>query len=299
MTTIDGFIKATEFERLALDRYLPLIGEEPGDTWDFRQAMAGSGSICLQVHFATEVSRRDDALRAALLPLVFGAAWKVLDLLLELAFSREGHKQDLKRGWSIQRKCCLAKQGAGDNSLLGTQALTWQAIAQLYAATAEHRHCLVHRTASFSVSPIQLTGTSQGGALVPLNEQELYAFIHLAQLVAGGVISGGMSQRSVDHLHLCLRKLERHSGAKIEEGAPLQPPLNARIALELKAHGLWLADFAYLHEQLARRAPNRHVDVRIEIPGESGYELFGHLENIPPQAVTIDLRKLPDYLKRR
>ncbi|WP_336269506.1 hypothetical protein [Vreelandella arctica] len=299
MTTIDGFIEATEFERLALDRYLPLIGEEPGDTWDFRQAMEGSGPICLQVHFVTEVSRRDDALRAALLPLVFGAAWKVLDLLLELAFSRAGRKPDQERGWSIKKKCRLAKQGAGDISLLGTEALTWQAIAQLYAETAEHRHCLVHRTASFSVSPLQLTGTSQAGALLPLDEQELYAFIHLAQLVADGVRNGGVSQRSVDHLHLCLRKLERHTGVKMEEGAPLQPPLNARIALELNSHGLWLADFAYLHEQLARRAPHQHVDVRIEIPGESGYELFGHVENIPQQTVTIDLSKLPDYLARR
>jgi hypothetical protein len=220
MTTIDDFIEATEFERLALDRYLPLIGEEPGDTWDFRQAMAVSGPVCLQVHFATEVSRRDDALQAALLPLVFGAAWKVIDLLLELALSREGRKPDQKRGWSISRKCRLAQQGAGDTSLLGTKALTWRAIVQLYAATAEHRHCLVHRTASFSVSPIQLTGTTQCGALMPLDQQELYAFIHLAQLVAYGVRGGGMSRRSVDHLHLCLRKLERHSSVKVEEGAP-------------------------------------------------------------------------------
>lgn len=297
--TVDDFIEATEFERLALDRYLPLFGDEPGDTWDFREAIVGSGPVNLRVEFIADVRRTDEGLRAALLPLVFGAAWKVLDLLMELALAHAGYQPDLARGWSIAEKGRLAKQGRGESALLGVEPQTWKAIGRLYAATAEHRHCLVHRTASFSVQPIQLTGASRHGPLLPLDQRELHAFIHLAQLVADGVRDGGLSRRSVDYLHLCLQRLERHSGVMVAEGVLLQPPLKAWMALKVDEEGRWVADFAYLHEQLARRAPKQHVDVWIEIPGEASHSLFGHLDDIPRQAALLDLARLPGYLERR
>ncbi|KXS54490.1 MAG: Uncharacterized protein AWU57_1114 [Marinobacter sp. T13-3] len=295
---IESFIEATGFELLAIDRYLPLMGDDPGDTWDFREAMMGRGPIRLGVELASEFVGTDRGLREAMLPLVFGAAWKVLDLLIELTLEQDGYEPDQPRGWSIKRKRRLVTSGCGDLGLLQLDPQTWQAIGHIYDATAEHRHCLIHRTASFSLSPIQLTGTALGAPLTPINEQELHAFIHLAQIVAYGVRNSGLGRRSVDYVHWCLKELERHLAISVPEGSRLEPPRKAWIVLQKTGEGRWIADFAYLYEQMEKRAPKNHVDVWIEIPGESGYSLFGHLEDIPKQTVVVDPERPPVYLAR-
>src|SRR5215203_7167061 len=45
-----------------------------------------------------------EALRNSLLPLLFGAAWKILDLALELAFAWAGLAPKNGRRWSINEK---------------------------------------------------------------------------------------------------------------------------------------------------------------------------------------------------
>ena len=46
-------------------------------------------------------------------PLPAGAAWKVLDLLIESALEGAGLHPDLPRGWSIKRKLAHAKALVG------------------------------------------------------------------------------------------------------------------------------------------------------------------------------------------
>lgn len=53
----------------------------------------------------------------ALTPLLFGAAWKILDLFVELALNLSGAKPK-RRNWTIEEKVTAAKNGLELNSLL-------------------------------------------------------------------------------------------------------------------------------------------------------------------------------------
>ena len=271
--------------------------EEPGDTLDFREAMLTGGPVNRTISFVSHVARRDEGVYAAMMPLAFGAAWKVLDLLMELALAKEGRRPDLNRGFSISEKVRLARQGAGERGLLGVDTMTWQGLCLVYANMAEHRHCLVHRQASFTEAPLRLTGHAKSGQpLIPVEEKALKAFIHLAQIAGNGVLESGVNARSVQHIHYLLNLLVRHSGVTMPAGAPLVPVLVAKMILQPAEQDGWIADFGYLHEQMARRVPGQHVDVWIDIPGEVGRTLFGRLEEIPNSPVTLRLGNLPSYL---
>ena len=87
--TAEDFDEATLFERLALDRVRPVLGDESTDEIDLRSPDR-QGVI---VHVRLHCSVSGDAVNSvatALTPLLFGAAWKILDLFVELALNSTG-----------------------------------------------------------------------------------------------------------------------------------------------------------------------------------------------------------------
>ncbi|WP_153110570.1 hypothetical protein [Propionivibrio limicola] len=175
--TVEEFDEATLFERLALDRVRPVLGDESTDEIDLRSPDQHGGVI---MHVRLHCSVSGDAvnsLAVALTPLLFGAAWKTLDLFVELALNLAGTKPK-RRNWTINEKVTAAQGGLGLCSLLTGDAALWRAILCTYAATHQHRHCVVHRTAQFSSQAVQLTGVDNGGAaLRPMTKNELDAFL--------------------------------------------------------------------------------------------------------------------------
>lgn len=91
ITTINEYEAETAFERLALDRYLPLTAQTSGSYIDIRPLIDGGKNV-IKNGTSHIQANREDSLRAAFLPLAFGAAWKVLDLTLELALAKQGIK---------------------------------------------------------------------------------------------------------------------------------------------------------------------------------------------------------------
>ena len=296
--TAEDFAEAIEYERLALDQLFPLLPDGAmGNTLDLRQAMQGTGPARHGMTAVMKMGSANPNFQGVLAPLAFSSAWKVIDLLIELALADGGfHPGNHSNRWAINRKVALAILAPGDQ-LLGVDKTVWRAICAAYERTEEHRHCLIHRRASFTEKPLYLTGKDQNGnALPPLNEKELRAFIHLAQLLGAGIVEGPMSERTIGQLCFLLQQMSGHIGSDFPKGVPMGPVVSVFMCLQPVENEAWLADFAYVHQKMARNKPYYLADVWIDIPNESGYRLFGHLEQLPKEKVTFQLDSLPAYL---
>lgn len=101
----------------------------------------------------TGVSTSDSGRREALeefRPLLFGTAWKILDLLLEYALN--GLAGANQKAWTIEAKRQHARSFAGTvPGLTGTTSI-WQRLSLVYDATVEARHALVHRSLEVDVN---------------------------------------------------------------------------------------------------------------------------------------------------
>ncbi|WP_404375260.1 hypothetical protein [Vreelandella aquamarina] len=296
--TIEDFSAATEYERLVLNQLFPLFPDDAmGNTLDLREAIQGTGPAKHGMTAVIKMFADDRNLQGVLAPLAFSAAWKVIDLLIELALAQGGFQPGGQAGrWSISRKVQLAGQAPGDQ-LLGVDMEVWQAICFAYARTEEHRHCLIHRRASFTERPLRLAGKKQDGEpLLPLDEKELRAFVNIAQLLGTVVGEAPMPERTVGQLRFLLQQMSRHIGCEFAQSLPLGPVVSVFMCLQPDEGKGWLADFAYVHQKMDRSMPHYLADVWIDIPNESGYRLFGHLEQLPKDKIAIRLDALPDYL---
>lgn len=294
--TAEDFDEATLFERLALDRVRPVLGDESTDEIDLRSPDR-QGVI---VHVRLHCSVSGDAVNSvatALTPLLFGAAWKILDLFVELALNSTGQP---RKKWSIEVKAASARRGDGPQSLLTDDPGIWRAVLMLYAATVEHRHCVVHRTAQFSSQAVQLTGIDKdGAALRPLTKNELEAFLIVAQEVASAVIAGGLEPRSADYLRFELDQLREHTGLSDLGGKRRSKPVMVRMVPTLVDGELYELDFKAAYARATEARPHSHYDVWIDCPDDSGRTLFARMEDVPMETVRFGLDSPPPFLQFR
>lgn len=292
--TVEEFAEATLFERLTLDRVRPVLGDESTDEIDLRSPDA-QGSVIVHVRLHCSVSGDAvNSLAVALTPLLFGAAWKILDLFVELALNSAGQP---RKKWSIEDKAVAARRGEGLQSLLTEDPGIWRAVLMLYAATVEHRHCLVHRTAKFSSQAAQLTGVDKRGvALLPLTKNELDAFLVIAQEVASAVIAGGLEARSADYLRFELDQLREHTGLSDLGGKRRSKPVMVRMVPAPVTGDLYELDFKAAYERATEARPHSHYDVWIDCPDDSGRTLFARMEDVPMETVRFGLDSPPPFL---
>jgi hypothetical protein len=101
--TIPDFEDSSAFERFALGSVYPLMGSSGGSVFlDLRTT-----PVNLTFELTSLVNGRDEArneLIQDLRPLLFGAAWNIIDLLLELAFFQAGLQPSRAGQWSIAEK---------------------------------------------------------------------------------------------------------------------------------------------------------------------------------------------------
>ena len=295
--TVNDFYEATLFECLALDRAHPVLRDDSTDEIDLRSPHQHGGVV---MHVQLRCSISGDAvnsLTVALTPLLFGAAWKILDLFVELSLNSTGQP---RKKWNIVDKATAARRGDGLQSLLTDDSGIWRATLALYAATVEHRHCVVHRTAQFSSQAMQLAGIDKNGAaLQPLTKTELDAFLTVAQEVASAVIAGGLKPRSADYLRYELDQLREHTGRPELGGMRRSKPVIVRMVPTPVAGQLYEIDFKAAYEQAAKRRPHSHYDVWIDCPDDSGRILFARMDDVPMETVRFGLNSPPAFLQFR
>lgn len=297
--TVEDFDEATLFERLALDRVRPVLGDESTDEIDLRSVDRHGGVIVNVQLYCSMSGDAVNSVATALTPLLFGAAWKILDLFVELALNLAGAKPK-RKNWAIDEKVVAAQGGLVLGSLLTNDAALSRAVLCTYAATHQHRHCVVHRTAQFSSQAVQLAGVDKDGtALRPLTKTELDAFLVIAQEVASAVIAGGLEPRSADYLRFELDQLREHTGLSDLGGKRRSKPVMVRMVPTLVDGELYELDFKAAYARAAKTRPYSHYDVWIDCPDDSGRTLFARMEDVPMEAVRFRLDSLPTFLQLR
>ena len=300
MMSNSDFAEETAFERLVLDRLVPIMSPHSTEEIDLREAITSTGQINLRMSFSSSMSGQEVAKATlSVMPLLFGAAWKIFDLMLELALHLRREPSE-KRHWTIQEKKKIALSGElRPLPLFSTEKNLWNALCKIYAVTVEHRHCLVHRTACFSETPLLLSGKDKSGeALRPLAASELEAFVRAAQLAASTIISGKLDSRNAKHLRYELDQLKTHTNIPLNGSRACTPTL-VRMCLTHAKNDKLQADFAYVCRKSKELNPHKNYDILIDIPDSSNRKLFARLEDLPESKVIIDLENLPPYLSLR
>ncbi|QEY57778.1 hypothetical protein FXF61_00640 [Pseudomonas sp. C27(2019)] len=297
ITTVREFQDAVAFETYVLDKMLPVISGCENDSIDLRgSATAATVQITLTDNLSASAV---ESIKSDLAPLLFGSAWKVLDLAVELILNVGALTADRRSGyeWSISAKQIHAAQGAGGFHVLTSDRQVWVAIGAVYANTVEHRHCLVHRTAVIDSNTGALGGSDRSGnTLTSLSLDQLNAIARIASLVAEGIVDGGIAPRNRDHLCYFLDQVAPHTNQTPfgirGQGAPVV------IHTDLKNNGESLVvDVQVAAERAARVFQDvLHFNVVFDIPDGSGRKLKANLEEIPSGQILVDLDALPDWL---
>jgi hypothetical protein len=289
ITTVADFEEETAWEKTVLSLATPLM------------PLSASGAVLdlrtknITISLSEPVSEEAVAeLRNSLLPLLVGAAWKVIDLGLELSFAMAGLTP--RRGghrWLIDEKSQLASAHSGILPGFSASSDLWQAIGSLYAGTQEIRHALVHRRVHVDPSTLDLIGfDTQDCKLLPLSYDEQMAFCRLSQRLAETIIEGTLSQRVEADLRGQLAVLQRHHGV-VGLGSPAaRPPVQMIDSLPPTQD----VDVPYILGEAQRTFPGaQYVDIELYLA--DGGVLAGELESAPQAVVKIDLSALPNWLR--
>ncbi|WP_143658321.1 hypothetical protein [Embleya scabrispora] len=207
--TVTEFEEDSAFERYVLGRIASLLPDSDATkvvdlgSIDANGVPAQGSSAHLTA--ADETGCAKSALTADdVRPLLFGAAWKILDLLVELVLesARPVHRQ---RGRiRIDSKVQKARSfGVKEQDPFGGRPDLWDRVMRTYAATTELRHTLVHRGLGVDRSTGTIWETSHRGtsSAGDLTADEQWALCGLARSVADAVIGAApLTTRRVDRI---------------------------------------------------------------------------------------------------
>jgi hypothetical protein len=284
------FEESTAFERWALAALVPLPTTRPHAAVKDLQENAvrlslGTAVVRVYAGGVTEV-------HVDLRPLAFGAAWKVLDLLLEFALVQAGLGGAGRM--TIRTKVTHADRGAGDCPPISQDSPLWQSLMSAYSDTEQIRHSLVHRLAEVDQTTGTLTGRDeQGQALMPLAADRQEAFCRAVQRAAQAALSGEVAPRERADLAWNLDQLAPLNGRPILGGQPMQPAPLGIAPLTLN-DGNVVVDAPALLDELQRSFPDRTAyDVTFALP--DGRHVLIELEQAPSTEVFIAPDDLPAW----
>jgi len=295
--TTTEFEEASIFERTVLASVFPLISTQATRaSLDLRTSRATTTIAVSSVGDLGGAAR--EALINELRPLFFGAAWKVLDLLLELAFHQHGLAPTRPGKWTIAEKEAHAVSNLGSCPPISSDRDIWTRICALYANTVEARHCLVHRRFVLSSLGDMTQIQAPSGALQPdLTAMEQEAFCRTAQSIAAACLASRFTNRERIDLIWWLDQLTRHHrAAPLGGGSPARPVEVVKVDAIHTPSG-WTVDLARAHTEVQRVFPGRpYFDVEIYFPGSGFPPLTGRLEEAPLDlAFVIDPASPPSW----
>jgi hypothetical protein len=267
ITAQSDFEDETAWERTVLERAIPMMPLRA----------SGTGYLDLRTrNITTEVSSIIDTyaveeLRNALLPLLFGAVWKITDLALERAFALAGLTPQNGRRWRIDEKAQRAAAHSGNLPGFASKMDVWQALGLLYNGTIEVRHALIHRRVRADPSTRDLTAFDpNGNPLPPLSYNEQMAFCRFAQRIGQAIIEGALRPRVEADLQKQLADLQRHHGVAVRSTATTRPPV--RVIDDLPANGQ--LDIPHILGEAQTTFPGaQYVDLELHL--EDGWVLSG------------------------
>jgi quercetin dioxygenase-like cupin family protein len=292
ISTLDEFEESTAFERWTLEALVPLPPRRP------HRSSKDVATNHLRVTPVPAVARAYaggvQQVHVDLRPLALGAAWKVLDLLLELAFANAGTTSSTGR-LTITAKRNLAGQSHGNLPPLTQDNALWRTLTGVYAGTTEVRNSLVHRFAKVDQATGALTGHDrQGQALIPITAEQQEAFCRAVQRAATAALTGRISPRERSDLAWQLDQLQAYHQQPVLGGVQSQPPVLLIVPPNLSG-GQLVIDIPDLLQAARSSWPDQHIDARFSLP--DGRHFIAEVENAPASVITVDLNNPPNWLQ--
>lgn len=285
----------SRLERDLLRRALPLV---PTSSTDANQSTLDQATNTAN-HAASAVSTLGATPTKciellSIRPLLIGAAWKTLDLLLETAFALGSVLSSSSGCVTIAHKQSLARQHAARPSAI--EPPTWAALCEVYSATVDLRHSLVHRRAHVNASDELIGVDEHGNPLAPFTPEEQEAFARTAQLAAELVTSNPPDARTHADLGRQLNTLSRHHSVALATVtlADVPPRWTVIVDPHQQVAGAYHLDLKLLRSRVGEVF---NVDVIVQFRDRPGQELAGRLEMAPvDDAALIDPNHPPDWL---
>jgi hypothetical protein len=289
------FDEQSAVERDIIARALPLVPLETDGSgtarWLLSTDQITAGVRISEIHGTNAV---DCIKLLGLRPLLMGAAWKVLDLLIEEVLEQAGRTPEGGRHWRIEEKTTEIQKAPRAPGPLSTP--TWSALRGLYVRTAEIRHSLTHRTVSVNDDGALVGFDRNGGRLRPLTPVEQDA-LGRAVIRAAAILVGEQSgDRALADLDGHLAVLNSVHRVELPNAAPLGPITELTLVVDRNPESrLYEIDFSHVR----RRNPfpgSRHADLILEFPQDAGRILRGRLEDAPDGPAAIDPGDPPAWL---
>jgi hypothetical protein len=289
---VTAFAEATDYERYILDTLAPAIPEPSGThILDLRtgtlhqHADVTLGTVAAQAYVGGIPTKLD------LTPRVFGAAWKVIDVLMEtqlVAYKGAGPHR-------IKKKVHLASTGNGIQieppfKVKDTEDI-WRRILCTYANTYDLRHSLTHRqfivhgngTLEASPEPGQQTTPTS------MTRDELSHFFRAVQETYTALITQTLSARRASNLRYLLNQLQNHHRLEPASGREIAGHVVVQVAGETVPNGKVTFDLDRVRSETSARHPDAGCDLEIHL--DDGQVIFGPLEDWPDEKGDIDLNK--------
>ncbi|MFE6336158.1 hypothetical protein ACFVOK_23575 [Streptomyces sp. NPDC057798] len=302
------FADSTAFERYVLDRATPLVPTTENTSvielgeGDSTSLKAGAQTAYVEVgtHDSTSGPVRGLLSVGDVRPLLFGAAWKVLDQLVELVFQLAGVSHDRGSQYTIG----LKKREAQAGNLIPMQPFAgrsdlWTRAMMIYAVTEDLRNSLAHRQLRVDTTTGEMIATPPKPGVPPLRltSDEQHAFCQAAAGVAEAVIQTDLPTRRADQLGWAMDQLVAHHGMT-PFGVPRASGLIPKVIVRPTtgpSDELTL-DFDNIDTR-ARRAVGGPTHYDLEIHLQDGRVLATPLEDAPKGGpVTFSIEAPPNWL---
>ncbi|MGW3365957.1 hypothetical protein ACWDOR_23790 [Streptosporangium canum] len=212
-------------------------------------------------------------------PLVFGAAWKILDLVVDGILGPKQNGDPM----SIEAKCKHATTGNGParQKPFSNDPDLWQRFMRLYAHTMDLRHSVVHRELIVHVNG-DLEATPNRNPVRPatvMTSTELEYFFRAVQGFYTALIHGSIITRERDHLRFLVNQLQTHHGLGPLPEREITRDVLVLAKPKLLPSGKFEFDARPILATAHEKWPTGAVDVMLFMPG--GTVLGGHLEDAP------------------
>jgi hypothetical protein len=297
--TVAEFEADTAFERYVLGRIASLLPDSDA-TKVIELGVVDANGVPTQgslVHLSVTDgmgSTRNALTADDVRPLLFGAAWKILDLLVELVLEQARPTPKQPTRMTIDSKVDKAKNGdVKEQDPFRSRPELWDRVMRTYAATKELRHTLVHRgllvdRSTGTISEASHQGTSSTG---DLTADEQWAFCGIAKDMADAVIGAApLTTRLADRIGWDLDRLVRQHGQP-SLGAPASSGLIPVVVVRQGPYDTLRLDFRAVR---ALAAGHAHHDLEIHLP--DGRILAGPLEDAPPGVSVLPTAPPPPWL---
>lgn len=306
-TNLSEFEDDTAFERYVLDRATPLLPRVVGtsviELGDGNSTSVAVGVQPVTVHVGvvdSTGSGGDQLSPDDIRPLLFGAAWKILDQLVELGLELANAAHHRRWDYSISLKVRAATRGTvtAVPPFDGRSDL-WTRVMHSYASTEALRHSLVHRRLTVDRSTGELAGVARPGesAPTPLSVDEQSAFCQVAVGVAEAAISGELPTRRGDQLSWALDQISALHGQPAFGTSPAHGVIPVAVVRPSigPSNDLTL-DFSHISAR-ARQAVGgvSHYDLEVHLP--DGRILAGPLEDALNGPATFSVDDPPTWLR--